>query len=75
MKTYRIEVQRLISMVHDKGLIDVKLDALVLPSAPKGDQSPTTVLSLSEKDARALLLLLKNQFAELEKKNKGRSTR
>lgn len=75
MKTYRIEVQRLISMSHDKGLIDVKVDALVLPTTPKGDQAPSTVLSLSEKEARALLLLLKSQFAALEQKNKGRSQR
>jgi hypothetical protein len=75
MKTYQIEVQRLISMTHSKGLIDVRLDALVLPSSARGEEVPSTVLSLSEKDARALMILLKQQFAALEQKNKGRSQR
>jgi hypothetical protein len=77
MKTHQIEVQRLQSISQRKGLFEVRMDALVLPS-PKGQDdngSPSTVLSLSEADARSLLLLLKNQFASMEKKNLGRSQR
>lgn len=75
MKTYRIELQHLKSLTHDKGLIEVSMDALVLPATARGEQEPTTCLSLSERDARSLLLLLKQHFAEAEKKNKGRSQR
>jgi hypothetical protein len=78
MKTYQIEAQRLIALRQRKGLFELRLDALVLP-APKGQDSeggsPSSVLSLSEADARSLLLLLKNEFASMEKKNLGRSQR
>lgn len=70
MKTYDIEVQRLKSLRHDKGLIEVGLDALVLPRKPQADadgREPATVLSLPVEHARALLVLLKQQFAELDK--------
>ena len=75
MKTYQIEIQRLISMSHDKGLIELRLDAQVAPSNPKGKPAAHSVLSLTEKDARSLMILLKQQFAALEQKNKGRSQR
>jgi len=78
MKTYQIEIQRLKSLTANKGLFELRLDALVLP-APRGrgddNAEPSTVLSLSEQDARSLMLLLKSQFAALEKKNLGRSQR
>ncbi|MEO8299430.1 MAG: hypothetical protein ABI574_16655 [Burkholderiales bacterium] len=77
MKTYQIEIQRLKSLTQSKGLFELRLDALVLPAprARDDDESPSTVLSLSEQDARSLLLLLKKQFADMEQKNKGRSQR
>lgn len=78
MRTYQIEIQRLKSITHDHGSLDLNVDALVLPSAkPRGgdeDATPGTVISLSEKDARSLLILLKAQLAELEPR-KGRSQR
>ncbi|BDI06909.1 hypothetical protein [Sphaerotilus microaerophilus] len=78
MKTYQIEIQRLKSITHDHGSLDLNVDALVLPS-PKprggdGDATLGTIISLSEKDARSLLILLKAQLAELEPR-KGRSQR
>ncbi|WP_066337570.1 hypothetical protein [Azohydromonas lata] len=66
MKTFDIEVQRLKSLRHDKGLIEIGVDALVLPRSAR-DESPTTVVSLPVDQARALMLLLKQQFAELDK--------
>lgn len=66
MKTFDIEVQRLKSLRHDKGLIEIGVDALVLPR-PARDESPSTVVSLPVDQARALMLLLKQQFAELDK--------
>jgi hypothetical protein len=66
VKTYDIEVQRLKSMKHDKGLIELDIDALVLPR-PVRDESATSCLRLPVDQARALLVLLKQQFAELDK--------
>ncbi|MCK6423952.1 MAG: hypothetical protein L6Q75_02535 [Burkholderiaceae bacterium] len=79
MKTYQIEIQRLKSITHDHGSLELRIDALVLPSPkPRGDDdaaaSPSSVIRLSEKDARSLLHLLKAQLAELEPR-KGRSQR
>ena len=67
MKTYDIEVQRLKSLRHDKGLIDIGIDALVLPRPARDEGTPPSRLSLPVDQARALLVLLKQQFAELDK--------
>ncbi|MBP6901524.1 MAG: hypothetical protein KBC73_15620 [Burkholderiaceae bacterium] len=69
MKTYDIEVQRLKSLRHDKGLIEVGIDALVLPRQARDDAEPSTCLRLPVEHARSLLLLLKQQIAELDKLN------
>lgn len=66
LKTFDIEVQRLKSLRHDKGLIEIGVDALVLPR-PARDETPTTVVSMPVDQARALMLLLKQQFTELDK--------
>ncbi len=66
MKTYDLEVQRLKSLRHDKGLIEIGVDVLVLPR-PARDDSADSSLRLPVDQARALLLLLKQQFAELDK--------
>ncbi len=69
MKTYDIEVQRLKSIRHDKGLIEVGIAALVLPRAARDDAAgeASSCLRLPADQARALLALLKQQFAELDK--------
>lgn len=67
MKTYDIEVQHLKSMKHDRGLIELGIDALVLPRPGRDEPSAASCLRLSVEDARSLLLLLKQQFAELDK--------
>ena len=67
MKTYDIEVQRLKSMRHDRGQIELGIDALVQPRPVRDDQTSASCLRLSVEDARSLLLLLKQQFAELDK--------
>ena len=67
MKTYDIEVQRLKSLKHDKGLIELGIDALVLPRPARDDQSNASSLRLSVNDARSLLLLLKQQLNDLDK--------
>ena len=68
MKTYDIEVQRLKSMKHDKGVIELNVDALVMPRSGRGDDQPeASCLRLPVEHARSLLVLLKQQFAELDK--------
>lgn len=67
MKTYDIEVQRLKSLRHDKGLIELGIDALVLPRATRDDQAAASCLRLPVEHARSLLILLKQQIAELDK--------
>lgn len=67
VKTYDIEVQRLKSMKHDKGLVEIGVDALVLPRPARDGQDPSSCLRLPVEHARSLLLLLKQQLAELDK--------
>lgn len=67
MKTYDIEVQRLKALRHDKGLIEIDLDALVLPRAARDEGAAASRLSLPLDHARSLLLLLKQQLTEIDK--------
>ena len=67
MKSFDIEVQRLKSMKHDKGLIEVSIDALVMARKLKDDEAEGTCLRIPVDHARTLLLLLKQQFAALDK--------
>lgn len=66
MKTYDIEIQRLKSAAHHKGLIEIGVDILVQPR-PARDDAVTSILSLEVDDARTLVILLKQQLAELDK--------
>ena len=67
MKPYDTEVQRLKSMKPDKGLIEINIDALVMSRQMRDDQSATSCLRLPVEHARTLLILLKQQLAELDK--------
>jgi hypothetical protein len=67
LKTYDIEVQRLKSMKHDKGVIEFGIEALVLPRSTRDDGQDSSVLRLPVDQARSLLVLLKQQFADLDK--------
>jgi hypothetical protein len=67
MKTYDIEVQRLKALRHDKGLVEISVEALVLPRTARDGGGLDSSVRLSVQDARALMLLLKQQFAELDK--------
>lgn len=68
MKTYDIELQRIKSVRHDKGLLEINMDALVL-QRPAKDERITSCLSLEVDEARTLILLLKQQITELDKLN------
>lgn len=67
MKPYDIEVQRLKSLKHDKGLVEVHVDALVMARKPSDDDAGTTCLRIPVDHARTLMLLLKQQFTALDK--------
>ena len=67
MKTYDIEVQRLKSLKHDRGLIEIGIDALVLSRPAHDEASASSSLRLPVEHARSLLMLLKQQIAELDK--------
>ena len=74
MKTWNIEIQKVKAMANGNGLIRMQLDALVQAAPKQDDASPTSILSLSEANARTLLLLLKAQIAELDSR-KAKSRR
>ena len=67
MKTHDIEVQRLKSLRHAKGVIEIGIDALVLPQPARDDAHAGSQLRIPIEHARALMLLLKQQFADLDK--------
>jgi hypothetical protein len=67
MKTYDIDIQRITSVKHDKGLVELNTDLMVQPRQARDDQKPTSCLRLPVEHARTLLLLLKQQIAELDK--------
>lgn len=67
MKPYDIEVQRLKSMKHDRGLIEVSVDALVMVRKQSDDEASSTCLRIPVEHARTLLLLLKQQISELDR--------
>jgi hypothetical protein len=67
VKTYDIEVQRLKSMKHDKGLVEIGLDALVLARPVRDEGTAASCLRLPVEHARTLLVLLKQQIADLDK--------
>ena len=76
MKTWNIEIQRVKAMTNANGLIRAQIDALVQPAAARDEGVETTVLSLTEDNARVLLLLLKTQLAEFDsRKAKSRHGR
>ena len=67
MKPYDVEVQRLKSMRHDKGVIEIHCDALVTALSVRDDQPPDSCLRVPVEHARTLLILLKQQLGELDK--------
>ena len=72
MKTYNIEIQKVKAMANAHGLINVRMDAIVAPQPQRRDADdagePATVLSMTEDNARVMMLLLKAQIAEFDKR-------
>jgi hypothetical protein len=74
VKTYQIELQRVKSLSNSHGLIHMHIDAAVQPAAARDEAAPSSVLSLTEDNARVLQALLKAQLLEVDKR-KARSQR
>jgi len=74
MKTWNIEVQKVKAMAHGHGLIRAQIDALVQPAPARDEGIESSILSLSEDNARVLVLLLKARLAELDSR-KAKSRR
>lgn len=77
MKTYTIELQRIKSMSNSHGLVRARMDAAVQTTQPRDDDSghePSSTLVLTVENARVLVLLLKQQLADVDGK-KARSQR
>ena len=72
MKTYSIEIQKVKAMSNAHGLIHVRIDAGVAPQPQRRDADdavePATLLSMTEDNARVMMLLLKAQIAEFDKR-------
>lgn len=67
MKTYDIEVQRLKSSRLDKGMIELGVDVAVLPRSARDDEPATSSIRVPVEHARSLLILLKQQLAEVDR--------
>jgi hypothetical protein len=74
LKTFQIELQKIKSMANRSGLVEARIDALVLPNNARGGDEVGTTLSMDEATARVFLLLLKQQIAEFDGR-KARSQR
>lgn len=73
MKTYTIEIQKFKAASNNiHGQMLLKVDALVNPKAPVEGIEPSTILTLTEANARVLMALLKAQLLEFDSK-KARS--
>ncbi|HEX2010791.1 MAG TPA: hypothetical protein VJN44_07620 [Roseateles sp.] len=77
MKTHQIEIQKFKAAANSSnGLMMFKVDALVTPKPPVDGIEPSTVISMTEANARVLLALLKTQITEFDtKKPKSRHGR
>jgi len=73
MKTYTIEIQKFKAASNNiHGQMLLKVDALVTPKTPVEGIEPSTILTLTEANARVLMALLKTQLQEFDGK-KARS--
>ncbi|MDN3545115.1 MAG: hypothetical protein ACK4S6_09975 [Roseateles asaccharophilus] len=77
MKTHQIEIQKFKAASNtNNGLVMFKVDALVSPKQALDGIEPSSIISLTEANARVLMALLKTQIAEFDaKKPKSRHGR
>lgn len=77
MKTHQIEIQKFKAASNNiHGQVIFKMDALVSPKAVLDGIEPSSLLIMTEANARVLMALLKAQIAEFDtKKPKSRHGR
>lgn len=77
MKTHQIEIQKFkAASANQHGQLMFKVDALVSAKTPLEGIEPSSVIVMTEQNARVLMALLKAQIAELDsKKPKSRHGR
>jgi hypothetical protein len=77
MKTHQIEIQKFKAAANNiHGQVVFKVDALVASRAPVDGIEPSSLLVMTEQNARVLMALLKAQLAEFDsKKPKSRHGR
>ncbi len=77
MKIHTIEIQKFKAASNsNNGLVMFKVDALLTPKAPVEGIEPSSMLTMTEANARVLMALLKAQFADIDsKKPKSRHGR
>jgi hypothetical protein len=67
VKAHDIEILRLKAIRHDHGVLRIDTDALVTARPAREDGGDGSRLHLPVEHARTLLILLKQQLAELDK--------
>ncbi len=77
MKTHQIEIQKFKAAANNQhGQVLFKVDATVVPKTPIEGIEPSSVILMTEQNARVLMALLKAQLAEFDsKKPKSRHGR
>lgn len=78
MKTHHIEVQKIkaASNSSTSGLVTFKVDALVTDRQPVEGLEPSTLIAMTEANARVLMALLKTQLTDMDgRKPKSRHGR
>ena len=77
MKTHQIEIQKFkAASTNQHGQLMFKVDALVTAKTPLEGIEPSSMLVMTEVNARVLMALLKAQFADIDsKKPKSRHGR
>jgi hypothetical protein len=77
MKTHQIEIQKFKAAANNlQGQVVFKVDTLVSPRTPVDGIEPSSLLIMTEQNARVLMALLKTQIAEFDsKKPKSRHGR
>lgn len=76
MKTHHIEVQKLKSASNSSsnGLMSFKVDALVTARQPVEGIEPSSLITMTEANARVLMALIKTQLADIDSR-KAKSRR
>lgn len=77
MKTHTVEIQKFkAATTTGHGEVIFKIDAIINPRQPVDGIEPSSVITMTEANARVLMLLLKTQIAEFDaKKPKSRHGR